>query len=203
MKISEFFRRMFRRTPDDLHLAGRVTPYHVMLDLETFGLFPGCTILRIGAVRFTLDGTFIGEFECGISKYSCDLVGLVAEDSALAFWAKQSEEAKRHLYAEPVYDIEEALMRFNTWIRSYENGYMLGIWGNGAAFDQPIICAAYRAIDSAPAWTYKQEFCYRTIKEQNRDVPYPDFVGVQHNALDDAHNQALHMMRIYRQKGHL
>jgi hypothetical protein len=203
--MKEFFRRLWRREPalPPAFDLPKMEPYHIMLDLETLGLYPGCTVLRIGAVRFTLDGKILDEFECGITKYSCDDVGLVAEDSALKFWADQTQEAQNHLYAQPMYELSEALLRFNAWIRSYEKGYLLGIWGNGAAFDQPIINAAYRAIDSAPAWTYKQEFCYRTIKEMNRDVPYPEFKGVQHNALDDARNQTEHLQRIYKQKGRL
>lgn len=198
MKGIETFRRWFRGEPPKLE--NKLIPYEIMLDLETFGITPGCTVLRIGAVRFT-PTVILDKFDCGIYRHSALQAGLIEEDSAVSWWDNQSDEARHLLTVPPVYEIEEALLRFNAWATQCEGGFLHHVWGNGAAFDQPIICAAYRAVELAPPWTHKQELCYRTIKEMNRDVPYEKFEGVEHCALADALNQVAHMQQIYAKKG--
>lgn len=164
----------------------------VMVDLETTGLYPGCSILSLGAT--TLDHS--DSFYTRISIDSCHAAGLHDLPSTMAWWQRQSKEARDEAFSgmEP---LMEALGRFADWyvrLGPVRNTY---IWGNGADFDQPILAAAYRAVDIAVPWAPFNARCYRTLKNlYQMQVPEAAFDGVKHNALADAKHQASHMLRI-------
>jgi exodeoxyribonuclease VIII len=174
----------------------------VMIDLETLGTHAGCVVLSIGAVAFSKDDDELGsEFYIEISRESCLAANLVVDDDTVTWWSNQSPEARDILSrtgadgkATP---LPHALGSFTQWLSQFDLG-KVSVWGNGAAFDQPILEAAYLATGVEAPWKFYNARCYRTLKGLYRDVLLPDRVGVYHNALDDAKTQALHAIQLLR-----
>ena len=165
---------------------------HVMVDLETYGVKPGCPVLSIGAVVFSGDGpnSFYGVAHADQSAY-----GLHAEKATIEFWNNQSPEARKVLDDPSAVDLPDLLQKFSGW-------FPVGacIWGNGAGFDPPILAAAYSAVGRAPPWKFFNERCYRTLKSFAPVLPM-NRAGVHHNALDDAMSQARHLLGILEELG--
>lgn len=158
------------------------TTMHVMLDLETLGKTPGSVIASIGAVAFDpLAGAFRPEFYAVVDRASCEAVGLEVDPDTLAWWARQSEEARSALAVDPM-PLREALAAFTTWWREMEGERL---WSQGANFDEPILAAAYRACGMAVPWKYHASRDTRTVYEL-AGVVVERGKGVHHNALDDA-----------------
>lgn len=176
----------------------------IMVDLETLGTVPGCVILSIGAVAF--DELEVDEqhgFYQVIFQPSCELAGLHVDDATKAWWEDQSEEARAVLKAanqvESSTMLRDALTLFNNFILdSYPTN--VRIWGNGANFDNPLLACAYKAAGIKPAYEFWNERCYRTVKNQYRDVKLVR-EGTYHNALDDARSQAKHLVEICQKRG--
>ena len=164
---------------------------HVMLDLETTGVSAGCCILSIGACALDLHDNFYVK----VNLASCYEMGLKDLPSTIAWWEKQDPVAKEEAYSGDTH-ILEALTRFYAWFHKASK-----IWGNGADFDLPILGAAYEACGMEKPWKPYNGRCYRTIKNLYSDVPLNSFRGVKHNALEDARNQAIHLMKIVNAKG--
>jgi len=160
----------------------------VMLDLETTGISAGCCVLSIGAC--TLDRKF--SIYLGISHESCLDYALRDAQSTMDWWDKQPAAAYGEAFSGTL-SLPEALTKFNAWLSSVKPQR---IWGNGAAFDLPILGTAYEAAAMTPAWPRFSDRCYRTMKDIYSGVPKPPFVGVKHNALADARFQAEHLYTI-------
>lgn len=166
----------------------------VMIDLETLGTRPGSTILSIGAVEFSAEGTStLGpEFYSVISRLSCEVAGLHEDPETLAWWAKQSTDAQYVLIeasdppAKPLYKV---LWLFDRYLAQFKYDEVR-VWGNGAAFDLPILAEAYHAVNMASSWKFYNERCHRTLKELYPEVTIDRVGGTHHNALDDARAQA-------------
>jgi hypothetical protein len=173
-----------------------------MIDLETLGTRPGCSILSIGAVVFSRDGVWKDGFHQVINRDSCRLAGLSEDPGTLAFWAKQSEEARATLVtaSQGGRGLEEALKAFSSWLLdiSLTEGPP-HVWGNGADFDQPILAWAYFVCGLSLPWKYYDSRCYRTLKNLWPGVAPPPRQGTHHNALDDARFQAEHAALILKE----
>jgi hypothetical protein len=71
--------------------------------------------------------------------------------------------------------------------------------GNGVDFDNVILANAYSACMLKQPWSHKSNRCYRTIYNETKDIiARPTFSGVAHDALDDAKNQANHLINIWK-----
>ena len=55
--------------------------------------------------------------------------------------------------------------------------------------------AAFKAVKRPVPWKWSMNRCYRTVKNLFPDVKM-ERSGTHHNALDDARDQARHLMRI-------
>lgn len=182
---------------------------HIMVDLETRGVVPGCIVVSIGAVVFDpLAGTLGKEFYTVISyEDSKDRFLREEKDCMDNFWAKQSEEARQALYDSEKPDaptVPQALAHFNQWLSSIGMKSSLRVYGNGADFDNPLLRVVYDAGQVEPFYGGYSGRCYRTLK--NLDELFGDTLGfhkldsgrhrtgTHHNALDDAKSQALHLM---------
>lgn len=180
---------------------------HIMVDLETLGTTPGCSIMSIGAVVFDPRlGTLGPEFYTVISRQSCADAFLFEEEGTIKFWERQPPEAKKILdevALDTAASLGEALSFFASWLKAQDtDGRQVRLWGNGADFDNAILSSAYAAIKQKMPATFGGR-CYRTIKnleELFAFEPFPKLerVGTYHNALDDAKSQALHMQAIIR-----
>lgn len=161
----------------------------VMLDLETLGNKPGAVIVAIGAVKFG-GGEILDEFYRRIDPQSCVASGLAMDVSTVLWWLKQSDAARLEI-VEPGELLGQALLDFRRWLDTQD----AEIWGNGAAFDNVLLAAAYDAAGITVPWKFWNDRCYRTIKNLHHEVPLPR-EGTHHHALDDARSQARHLMAI-------
>lgn len=173
---------------------------NVMVDLETLGQTPGCSILSIGAVAFDEKTKMLGqEFYKVVSNDSCEAAGLTIDSATLDWWDRQSEEARRVLEQsndpELCLSLKYALEEFNIYLSQF-NTKSLYVWGNGASFDNAILICAYRAVGVEPVWKYWNDRCYRTLKALAPEVKL-NRKGTFHNALDDAKTQAEHAIEIF------
>ncbi|MCV6621858.1 MAG: 3'-5' exoribonuclease, partial [Cellvibrionaceae bacterium] len=131
-----------------------------------------------------------------ISLRSAVEFGGVIDPETVIWWFKQSDAARQPLIDAET-EIELALYDLAHWIVDLEPD---GIWGNGAAFDNAILAAAYRKADLPHfQWSHKMDRCYRTERAMS-DVKMEPRTGTHHNALDDAYNQARHLIAIWKSR---
>lgn len=152
-----------------------------MIDLETLGLDPGCTILSLGAAEFDEDGV-VETFYRNISLRSCDEAGLEIDAGTLEWWLGQDETVQDQLGGG-----EELLEVLRDFSRFYDGADE--IWGNSPSFDCEILSAAYDAVQYPVPWGFRDERCFRTLKNMPGAVEIEQ-EGEHHNALDDAVHQA-------------
>lgn len=170
---------------------------HVMLDIETLSTAPNAVIISIGAVKFTASGSAQGPagaidestFYERIDPASCTQAGLHTDPATVAWWRRQSPEARKVLDAGGG-QLEDVLRRFLAWA-----GPRPHIWGNGSDFDNVIVASACKAVGITRPWSYAQNRCYRTVKALAPTVAL-NREGTHHNALDDACTQAEHLIRV-------
>lgn len=168
----------------------------IMLDLETMGNGSNAAIISIGAARFDTDTGITGTFHCRVSLASSIEQGGVVDASTVEWWMKQSDEARGKVLEVPRSTIEVALTLFSEWATRGRKEAIDEIWGCGATADNVWLTNAYRRAGLDKPWSYKADRCYRTIRDMFSSVQPEEFVGVQHDALDDAKNQASHLIKI-------
>ena len=168
---------------------------NVMLDLETTGVSAGCAILSIGACTLDLNN----EFYQKISLASCYDRGLKDLPSTLDWWNKQDPAVRTEAFS-GVVALSDVLLSFAMWLESLGEK-KAKVWGNGADFDLPILGAAYEACGMEKPWKPYNGRCFRTIKNLYPDVIPNAFRGIKHNALEDAKNQAIHLVKIRNARG--
>ena len=200
---------------------------HVSLDLETWGTEPGDDLRSIGACTFNPATGAIGSSHFYIAtdsghegwhKQRSKLPHYVAgqgwrkyplrrDPRTVEWWEGQSEEAQA-AFADPV-DLREALERFGDWLydlsgttatsikNATENALAVRIWSHGAAFDPPILAAAFKAAGLPVPWHYRAPRDTRTIFDIAHVgdhsawlEKHPGPLGIVHHALDDAICQA-------------
>lgn len=169
---------------------------HVMVDLETLGLKPGCPIVSIGAVCF---------INAPINKNTNFYITILPksranimdrpDESTLKWWEEQSVEARAEVFDNPIsVDILDALPKFKQFLQQLQvySEDEIVIWGNGASFDEPILAEAFKRAGIALQWSFRNSMCFRTLKELAKmyGIELPEFEGVKHNALADAVYQA-------------
>lgn len=167
----------------------------VMLDLETMGSAPGCSVIAIGAVPFGANG--IDEersFYQVVDLTSCCAAGLEMDPATVLWWLRQSDAARRE-FERPGQPLVEVLGAFKAWLWTIADKRTVRVWGNGASFDQPILTAAYRAVDQPQPWEFYHDRCFRTVKAAYSSVPYVKPTQA-HNALIDATAQAEHLVKL-------
>lgn len=172
----------------------------IMVDLETLGKRAGCSILSIGAVAFDRSGrSGLGpEMYAVVNRMSCAEHGLFEDSDTVAWWERQSAEAKTVLghAEEGGLILVEALGQFTEFLRMFDLK-KVRVWGNGSDFDNAILTACYAAVDQDIPWEFWNNRCYRTLKSLRPDIKLQR-QGTYHNALDDAKSQALHAIQLLR-----
>jgi DNA polymerase III epsilon subunit-like protein len=165
----------------------------VMLDIETLGKKPGSVIVAIGAVKFG-NGQVWDTFYERVDPESCVALGLRMDVSTVMWWMLQNDAARQEI-TQPGWTLSEVLMRFSRWIGDRE----AEVWGNGASFDNVLVCDAYDRARLPRPWKYFNDRCYRTVKNLHPEIEIKRG-GTHHNALDDAKSQALHLMAILERR---
>lgn len=166
----------------------------VMVDLETTGTRAGCCILSIGACTFNKERTF----NESISRITCLDAGLKDDQNTLNWWDKQDKTVYNKAFNGRT-QLVVALGDFSDWLRSLgvpKN--KVYVWGNSAKFDLGILEAAYVACRMEYPIDYRNERCYRTLKNLYSDIKADRFKGAKHDSLADALNQAEHASTILR-----
>ena len=171
---------------------------NVMIDLETLGRRPGCSILSIGAVMFDPESRELGrEFYVVVNRKSCADAGLHEDEETLRWWDEQNPSARSVLNeAENGLLLLSALGQLALFIRQSCSLDQVKVWGNGSDFDNAILACAYAAINFELPWKFWNNRCYRTMKSMVPEVKIARLHGIHHNALYDAKNQAAHLLRI-------
>lgn len=169
---------------------------NIMIDIETMGINVNSAIISIGAVYFDNNG--IGKsFLKFIDLKDNEVNGLSIEADVLKWWSKQSTDLFiTHLQAS---DTLEHVLRQLTFYMSECTEQPI-VWSNGVGFDHAILKNAYNKIGLPTPWDYKNERCYRTLKNLFPQIQY-ERRGREHNPLDDAYSQALHLKKILNHAG--
>jgi hypothetical protein len=175
---------------------------HAMIDLETLGRRPFVPILSIGACAMRLDNNDVIEdmFFQPITLESCFAAGLRADASTITWWMTHESitpEARAASFSHPnAVSLPLALDAFTEWLQSRP----LQLWGNSARFDLGILESAYVACGKEPPWEFRNERCYRTVKNLPgaRDIKL-QASGVFHHPTHDAVCQAWHLRAINQQ----
>lgn len=164
-----------------------------MTDIETLGNSSCSVIIAIGAVKFTIPGGVTDRFYTTVSAKSCVDAGLKMDADTVLWWMQQSQEARAQFKEANQPSLYDALRKFTAWIG---DAPPKGVWGNGVAFDNVILDNAYKALKLERPWPFWADMCYRTIKNLYPNIKMDRIVGVHHNALSDAENQAVHLLKI-------
>ena len=156
-----------------------------MIDIETLGKKPGAAVLSIGAVMFGAAGLG-ATFYTPVQLQSCVDVGLAIDPETVAWWMKQSDEARQAAFRADAPALQVVLQRFTDWFVAQKARYP---WCHGATFDVPILDAAYEACGLLAPWKFYDVRDTRTLFSLS-GVKVDRKNGTHHNALDDARAQA-------------
>lgn len=168
---------------------------HIMVDLETLGTVADAVILSIGAVKFDLNSDALDDlgFYASVSIDSNSSYKRRIQEDTLIFWMRQTAEAQK-VFHEPKSSLPAALEEFSDWVGT--DDYTM--WSNGADFDLPMLAHAFAQCGIDVPWKFWNSRCFRTYKNlpQANGVAFTP-VGVKHNAMTDALNQARHLQAIH------
>ena len=167
---------------------------NVMIDLETLDTQPGAVILSIGAVVFDARGSS-DSFYTVVSRASCEMWGMTVSADTLAWWNRQSPEAREVLEQAQLDDAPQLIDALDV-LRAFIPRDAR-IWSNGANFDQPLLDVAYNRIGQTVPWKYYHSRCYRTIVAMCPvERSFRPATVCAHNALEDAKWQAEHLIGV-------
>jgi len=173
-----------------------------MIDLETLGLKPGSVVLAIGAVKFDPKNDPTG-LQISLPKNRLSICiniesslawKMSVDASTLYWWLKQSDEARAALAIMPT-GLPSALAIFDDFFKG-----SAFLWGHGAAFDPPMLAAAYNAISAETPWHYSNVRDTRTLFALTGSKVVQDET-TKHNALADAEAQAFAVLKAYQALG--
>lgn len=165
---------------------------NVMVDLETLSQRNDAAIVSIGAVKFTQD-KIIDEFYINIDPLSNKEYNFHIDPNTINWWKDQKPEAWKSLKTNRI-GLKDALVKFNEWYGDTN----LQTWSCGSDFDLVIMNNAYQATQIKEPWNYWDKMCFRTFKKLFKiDM---EVNGVNHNALDDARNQASYIIEVFKRK---
>ena len=160
-----------------------------MIDIETLSLDSRAVILSIGCCSFTRSGVegrsgVVGRrFYRNIDIQSCLDVGLGVSGHTIAWWFEQSDSARNFTDCVPLARALDDLCDF--LIRPFT------LWAWHDVFDIGKLNDAYLACGLSVPWSHRDIRDAPTITNEISDKgEYTrDFIGTQHNALDDCVNQ--------------
>ena len=168
----------------------------LMIDLETMGTKPGCVVLSIGACFFdVVTGKITDTFYIVLDSEQQKNQGRTVDPSTMKWWSMQSNAAKK-VFTDPKENVCMALSKFINFI--YKHGTISKIhpWGNGSTFDISILENLFQMYGIKVPWLFYNVMDVRTfVSFQAKGIKVPKLEGVNHHALDDAINQAKHVMK--------
>ena len=162
----------------------------LMIDCESLDIGERPVLLSIGAV--VLDDHGIYEyFHIGIDIENSKQHGFTVSQSTLDWWDQQDPAARADAFSggEKIKAALQALVYF------FEENKCTEIWSKGSLADIRWINNALDYFGIERPWKYYKEFCFRTLLKTVSKLDLP-FVGMPHNALDDAVHQAKQFIHI-------
>lgn len=171
-----------------------------MVDLESMGVGNSPALTQISAVTFDINTGEIGnKFNYIIDLKSSMDAGLTISAGTIKFWMTNpsvTHEAREIVMSatsdhneDSVKTLERALTHFNAFININNVKY---VHGNGVASDNVWLRSAFEAVNIKPNFTFRDDFCFRTIRTLAKRVGWEDNVkreGIYHDGLDDAKHQ--------------
>lgn len=172
-----------------------------MIDLETLDTVPSAVILSIGMAVFDPESMEISRtfYRTAASPEAIDEQVKIHKRTigggTLHWWLAQDRDAQKVFTDRvPITRFVDLLVDARNFIRAHEAPR---IWGNGADFDNVILADAFAGAGLPIPWSHTNNRCYRTITNLGIGPRRPATTkGVKHNALDDAINQAEHLMEV-------
>lgn len=164
----------------------------IMIDIETLSLAPNATILSIGAVEFDAMCTgheFYVELDPKQNRH--------LDPETCLWWAQQSAAFLDKRKA----TLDAALGQLDDFLVPYGDAGDLRVWANSPIFDLAILRDAYSHYSFGCPWKFFQERDVRTAKAFVHKSDYPEFVGMPHNALDDAKYQVKLVQKFLSETG--
>lgn len=165
----------------------------LMLDFETLDVAECPVILSMGVVVFNENGII----DCLVEKidqHSCLDLGCTVSVDTLLWWEEQSDAAKKAAFGGTT-NIGYAMGMLVDFYKKHE---CQEIWSAGALADIRWTNNILIKLKMEKPWKFYQEMCFRTFRVH---MPSIDFIktGTEHNALDDAINQARYWIEITQQ----
>ncbi len=170
---------------------------HVMLDLETLSTDSNGAIVAIGAVKFDESGMY-DDFYAVLDLKTVLALDAVMDADTVVWWMNQSDAARKALFHKDVekQDMYITLCSFALFLGASSGvNKAVRMWGNGSDFDCVMLANAYKRAQLKVPWKWSNNRCYRTIKNNFKDVKMKR-TGTHHNALDDAKSQVTHLLDI-------
>lgn len=172
---------------------------NAMLDLETLSTRPDAVIAEIGVVLFDITSGHIGpSWTAAVNLDSAVRMGGHIEPQTILWWMQQAEAPRMRIARGGGLPIKIVLEELAKWLN--ENTVEPEIWSNGANFDGVILRQAYERTDIECPWAWWNERCYRTVAKLHPELTIQR-TGTAHVALDDAIDQARHLITILNPAG--
>lgn len=181
----------------------------IMLDLETLSLKPKANVIQISAVAFDIKtGDILDVFDqcCSVTMHR------ISDRDTLDWWEQTNPDLLQNIIARGVGVSQMlALGRFVNWVQKLRSELELEhsqvfLWGNGVIFDNCKIQDMCEQFGIAYPIHYKCDQDMRTLNRLYKDrleflgMQEPlelEFVGTEHDALDDCKNQIKAVVRQY------
>ena len=161
---------------------------NIMLDLETLSTRPNAAIVQIGLYPFdpTMP-TWEGDTQLiNVEPQSVIDAGFHVDWKTLLWWMDHPDAMKTLASPGAGWPIKDALVMVANYLNRFPYAE---IWGNGAAFDPPVLENAFHRMGLDVPWSYRNVRCMRTLKALWPSVPRVE-PELAHNALSDAKAQA-------------
>jgi hypothetical protein len=196
----------------------------IMLDLETFGTKNHSVIISIGAVWFDPakrgDDAILGNFGIAIDPINSQQRGLRIDADTVMWWMQPAQRMAWDEWVNTLkFPLDTSIDLFSEWVfgclktandaatpspdtATYDATEHVRVWGNGPQFDCGLLRNAYEVCQRDAPWKHFNERCFRTMKNlpDAKLLWAPKHVGLLHNALVDARQQALWLCEILHAK---
>ncbi len=185
---------------------------HLMIDLETLGTGDNAAIVQMAAVIFDPHAGPTGTYTLPGLEFNAHIelddpnIG-VLDAPCVHWWMQQSQVARDRVFGLQIENrvpLSTALMQLMHWTDVHCDGEELdGVWSH-LAFDWRLLVQAAKRCNVR--WFSRRLGCdYGTLKRlgQSLGIEEPLFVGVPHDAVDDAFHQSTYAALILQVMGAL
>ncbi len=160
-----------------------------MIDIETLDIGLNAVVLSVGLCKFDSKDYSVEPYDLLYMRLDIaeqQTLGRTISDDTLEWWSKQPDKIKNDAFSE---DNRESIDSFLVKLYKYCKGSKL-TWANSPAFDLTILESLYKQKGKKEPWNYWDCRDVRTIKDFFDYDEKKLFSKNNHNALDDAVNQA-------------